>query len=239
MFLVVDVIHQHTFNAPLDTSNISTYPLGQAIPPPPPPPTSNEWRVTWDDDVTYGNSTYMRTGELGMYDKFYEPTESHSPLPYNSITGGYNVLYDGNAGQYNLQNNSGPYSYTINFTSPFQLFQVKIGSTDGGAANSIGGHPSGYVKFEYKDTDTNSWKEHSIMVLRDVPDSSTGSATWNNNGGTFPFQPSSTFAATSPFIGNYGMNMFRWNGNNWYHYKAYGDNMVITYPKIIDGVTYY
>ena len=191
------------------------------------------WRITWTQEA---NAGYMRTGEVGIYDEYYEPTTQHSPLSYTSINpSNWNVIYDGNAGQYDLQNNNGPYSYTITFQNAIQLKQLKLGSTDGGANNSLSGHPSKSVKFEYQ-LENGSFVEHSTLVMKDITSGENGTETFNTNSGNYPWKVTNT---TFPLIGMYGMDMFRWNGSKWYHYQSYGDNMVINYPKTIGSTTYY
>lgn len=191
------------------------------------------WRITWTQEA---NAGYMRTGEVGIYDEYYEPTTQHSPLPYTSINpSNWNVIYDGNAGQYNLQNNDGPYSYTITFQNAIQLKQLKLGSTDGGAGNSLTGHPSKSVKFEYQ-LENGSFVEHSTLVMKDITSGEHGTETFNINGGNYPWKVTDTIY---PLIGMYGMDMFRWNGSKWYHYQSYGDDMVINYQKTIGSTTYY
>ena len=112
---------------------------------------------------------------------------------------------------------------------------MKLGSTDGGAGNSLTGHPSKSVKFEYQ-LENGSFVEHSTLVMKDITSGEHGTETFNINGGNYPWKVTDT---TNPLIGNYGMDMFRWNGSKWYHYQSYGDNMVINYPKTIDSTTYY
>jgi hypothetical protein len=92
----------------------------------------------------------------------------------------WNVIYDGNAGQYNLQNNDGPYSYTITFQNAIQLKQLKLGSTDGGANNSLTGHPSKSVKFEYQ-LENGSFVEHSTVIMKDITSGENGTETFNTN----------------------------------------------------------
>ena len=191
------------------------------------------WRITWTQEAAAG---YMRSGEVGIYDAYYEPTFQHSPLAYTSINpSNWNVIYDGNAGQYNLQNNDGPYSYTITFQNAIQLKQLKLGSTDGGAGNSLTGHPSKSVKFEYQ-LENGSFVEHSTLIMKDITSGENGTETFNTNGGNYPWKVTETIY---PLIGMYGMDMFRWNGSKWYHYQSYGDDMVINYPKPIGATTYY
>lgn len=213
---IVDTYQNFEINVPIDFGVFAT-----------------TWRITWTQET---NAGYMRTGEVGIYDEYYEPTFQHSPLPYTSINpSNWNVIYDGNSGQHDLQNNNGPYSYTITFQNAIQLKQLKLGSTDGGAGNSLSGHPSKSVKFEYQ-LENGSFVEHSTLIMKDITSGENGTETFNTNNGSYPWKVTDTIY---PLIGMYGMDMFRWNGSKWYHHQSYGDDMVINYPKTIGSTTYY
>ena len=187
-----------------------------------------KWRVTYAPSSTA--HSYHRGGELSLHDKHTTSVDpAHAPLGYTSVTpSNFNVMLDGNAGQYNLQSGSGPYTFTVTYTQPIELKQVRIGSTDGPPQNSASGHPSSYVKFEYEEDGV--FKTHSTLDLKNTVQGPSGVDTYNTLG-YYPW----TAQQTNPLVGYFGMDIFRWDGTKWYHNESYGTDNTQSYPKTTDG----
>ena len=173
-----------------------------------------------------------------MYGDYFEPTQEHSPPTIASSSRAY--LGDGRAVQDSSWNNTyAPWSADFTYTVPMTLHQVVIGSTDSPAHNSVGGFPSEYLNVEYLD-DNGVWTLHSRLTFSEIVSGPGGTAT-ESGSGQYPWNET-----TYPFTGHHGKDVFRWDGQKWYHHTAYGHAFDGTesgyygnYPLTLNGVTYY
>lgn len=198
-------------------------------------PPSDRWRLTWKDK---NGTSAQRCGEIALYGDYFEPTQEHSPPTIASSSRAY--LGDSRTVQDSSWNNTyAPWSADFTYTVPMTLHQVVIGSTDSPAHNSVGGFPSEYLNIEYLD-DNGVWTLHSRLTFSEIVSGPGGTET-ESGSGLYPWN-----ATTYPFTGHHGKDVFRWDGQKWYHHAAYGhafdgteSGYLGNYPVTLNGVTYY
>jgi hypothetical protein len=198
-------------------------------------PPSDRWRLTWKDKI---GTSAQRCGEIALYGDYFEPTQEHSPTTIASSSRAY--LGDSRTVQDSSWNNTyAPWSADFTYAAPMTLHQVVIGSTDSGPNNSVGGFPSEYLNVEYLD-DNGVWTLHSRLTFSEIVSGPGGTET-ESGSGLYPWN-----ATTYPFTGHHGKDVFRWDGQKWYHHTAYGhafdgteSGYLGNYPVTLNGVTYY
>tara|TARA_B100001250_G_scaffold31613_1_gene25881 strand:+ start:390 stop:2441 length:2052 start_codon:yes stop_codon:yes gene_type:complete len=189
----------------------------------------------------------FRGTELAFVGRYLESTQeyiAHANYNYNADNG-FVILNDGDTEQYGdidvFPDSEGFRSFTIQFPGPIQLSQIYVGSADSTPDNNFRSFDERIViEYWHSDPANNSgWRPHSEIVWATLPDADGNVKQVN---GYFPWQPAENRTSALqkyPLIGMRGKQILRYDGQKWYHYKAYGNDNFTEYPKEWNGETVY